>query len=222
MEFIALTGLPRTGSTLLSAILSQNPEIHSEGLSPVMRMVKGADEALKIEKGHIIAGNKENAFIRTVHNIYKNYYSDINAKFVFDKHRSWIIPVHEDLIKRYIRKDPKLIIQMRDFGEIQESFRKLGVNKSEQEKEHGVSKQWYDNLIKLRSKNLPNHLWIDYNDLVEDAPKVIKSIYDFCDIPFFENHYYENIQNPNKINDNVYNIDGLHDIRSSIGFRDSI
>jgi hypothetical protein len=30
-QFVCLSGLPRSGSTLLSAILSQNPKIHAEG-----------------------------------------------------------------------------------------------------------------------------------------------------------------------------------------------
>ena len=34
-QFVCLSGLPRTGSTLLSAILSQNPLIHAEGNSAV-------------------------------------------------------------------------------------------------------------------------------------------------------------------------------------------
>ena len=38
-QFVFLSGLPRTGSTLLSAILSQNPKIYSEGNSAVCQLM---------------------------------------------------------------------------------------------------------------------------------------------------------------------------------------
>jgi len=38
-QFVCLSGLPRSGSTLLSAILSQNPLIHAEGNSAVCQIM---------------------------------------------------------------------------------------------------------------------------------------------------------------------------------------
>jgi len=38
-QFVCLSGLPRSGSTLLSAILSQNPLIHAEGNSAVCQLM---------------------------------------------------------------------------------------------------------------------------------------------------------------------------------------
>ena len=38
-KFIGLSGLPRSGATLLSAILDQNPEIHAEGSSAVCQLM---------------------------------------------------------------------------------------------------------------------------------------------------------------------------------------
>ena len=38
-QFVCLSGLPRSGSTLLSAILCQNPLIHAEGNSAVCQLM---------------------------------------------------------------------------------------------------------------------------------------------------------------------------------------
>ena len=38
-QFVCLSGLPRSGSTLLTAILSQNPLIHAEGNSAVCQLM---------------------------------------------------------------------------------------------------------------------------------------------------------------------------------------
>ena len=35
-QFVCLAGMPRAGSTVLAAILSQNPQIHTEGNSPML------------------------------------------------------------------------------------------------------------------------------------------------------------------------------------------
>jgi Sulfotransferase family len=38
-QFVCLAGMPRSGSTVLAAILSQNPQIHTEGNSPMCQMM---------------------------------------------------------------------------------------------------------------------------------------------------------------------------------------
>ena len=38
-QFVCLSGMPRSGSTLLSSILSQNPIIHAEGNSAVCQLM---------------------------------------------------------------------------------------------------------------------------------------------------------------------------------------
>ena len=43
MEMVFLAGLPRTGSTVLSAVLSQNPDIYAGTNSPVCQLMIDAD-----------------------------------------------------------------------------------------------------------------------------------------------------------------------------------
>ena len=50
MKFYFDCGLPRSGSTLLTALLNQNPDIHAGTLSPVFELMYFSDDILKENK----------------------------------------------------------------------------------------------------------------------------------------------------------------------------
>jgi len=84
-----ISGLPRSGSTLLAAILRQNPRFHANMTSPVgaiylamMNAVSRKNEAAvfidEAQKRELLAG------------VFRNYYHAIGAdKLVFDTNRIW-------------------------------------------------------------------------------------------------------------------------------------
>src|SRR6056300_1599905 len=94
-------GLPRSGSTLLTALLNQNPQIHAGTLSPVFEVMYYTQDRLKGEQAQ--AFPKPEIFQRMVSNVITEYYSDRNESVIVDKCRAW--PAHIDLIKQYITPD---------------------------------------------------------------------------------------------------------------------
>ena len=59
-QFVFLSGLPRTGSTLLSAILSQNPKIYSEGNSAVCQLMFDMQQScINKAKEQLIANKRQ-------------------------------------------------------------------------------------------------------------------------------------------------------------------
>ena len=46
MTYYFMAGLPRSGSTLLSALLNQNPDIHSEPSSPLCGMMFNLERSI--------------------------------------------------------------------------------------------------------------------------------------------------------------------------------
>ena len=83
-----ISGLPRSGSTLLSAILSQNPRFHASMSSPLSIIVasllanmSGANEFAMFmdhkQKMNILAG------------VFENYYAGQHKQVVFDTNRFW-------------------------------------------------------------------------------------------------------------------------------------
>ena len=97
MKFYFDCGLPRSGSTLLTAILNQNPNIHAGTLSPVFELMYYTNEILHKEQAQ--AFPKPKVFQEIVTNTLINYYSDVTNPVVIDKCRAW--PAHIDILKRY-------------------------------------------------------------------------------------------------------------------------
>jgi len=83
-----ISGLPRSGSTLLAALLRQNPQFQA-GMSGPLAGLFGA------LLGEMSARNEYSIFIddakreRILHGLFDNYYADSPAEVVFDTNRGW-------------------------------------------------------------------------------------------------------------------------------------
>jgi sulfotransferase len=88
-RFHFITGLPRSGSTLLAAILRQNPRFHAGMTSPVGAIFNaclgamGADNEFAV----LIGEAQKRAVLR---GIFENFYADIpDREVIFDTNRAW-------------------------------------------------------------------------------------------------------------------------------------
>ena len=88
MKFHFISGLPRSGSTLLAAILRQNPCIHASIQSPVGQCVTELHHAMSgANEAHwFITDTQRAAMLR---GLFENYYAGIKADIVFDTNRRW-------------------------------------------------------------------------------------------------------------------------------------
>jgi len=84
-----ISGLPRSGSTLLSALLRQNPRIHASISSPVMSLVNGLMRQMSQEnEGAVFIDDDQRE--RILKACVEAYYGDIHPhKLVFDTSRGW-------------------------------------------------------------------------------------------------------------------------------------
>lgn len=227
MSFVALSGLPRTGSTLLSAILSQNPEIHAEGNSSVCQLMWDMQVSCQSNSFEQLQANgRQSTQEDLIRSIPAIYYKNTNALNIVDKCRSWTLPANMDMLKRYITDDPKVIVLTRPVEEIVESFVRLRKNNgwtgdlesdllipdSEPIMRSLGGVEW------AQENNTGEFLFLEYAELVDDAQDVIKRIYNFCNWEFFP-HYFTNIKSLYKENDKVYGLIGQHDVRPEIGYR---
>jgi sulfotransferase len=84
-----ISGLPRAGSTLLSALLRQNPALHADITSPVGALVTGMMRAISQgnESALMIDDAQRESLLRGV---FDNYYHALHPiKTVFDTNRGW-------------------------------------------------------------------------------------------------------------------------------------
>ena len=226
-NFIGLSGLPRTGSTLLSSILSQNPEIHAEGNSAVCQLMWDMQcSVFGACNEQLTATSRLDTGIELIKNIPDIYYRDITASTVIDKCRSWTLPNNMAMLNKYIEHKPKVLVLERPILEIVESFVALRqANKYQGNPEEGLLDEWsepimrsYEGVKWAKANNSGEFLFIQYDDLLHDTKGVIKNIYEFCELESFE-HDFNNIINKHPENDEVYGMLGQHDIRPTINKR---
>lgn len=228
-QFVGLTGLPRTGSTLLSSILSQNPDIHAEGNSPVCQIMWTLKEVCEREASEQIMANRKVKFMGDMLlEVSHTYYRNITETIVVDKCRGWITEPYFKMLQNYIDNNVKILVLERSVTEVVKSFVHLFKN-------NNISKNEIDmRLSKLlepmsqpimssiaginwakKNNDKNTFLFISYNDLVDRTEETITKIYRFCGWKDFK-HNFNEINTKYKENDAIYNLKGMHDVRSKI------
>lgn len=216
-----LSGLPRTGSTLLTSILNQNPNIHTEGNSALCQLMW--DLKVSCENTEQIKNKQEmpNKLLSALpHLFYEN-----NDKKIIDKCRSWTLPANLELIDNYITKTPKIIIMLRPIVEIVKSFVFIRKMNGWGNPEEGLLDEGSEPIMRslegvkhTKSINSGQFAYYWYDDLINKPEATINSMYNFCGWNNFK-HQYDDIKNLTPEKDDVINLVGLHNIRPTISRR---
>ncbi|MEM9782754.1 MAG: sulfotransferase [Pseudomonadota bacterium] len=87
-QFHFISGLPRSGSTLLAALLRQNPRFHAGMSSPVAGLFEGV--IAQVSAGSEMASMvSETQRARILRGLFDSFYADHGEAVVFDTNRSW-------------------------------------------------------------------------------------------------------------------------------------
>jgi sulfotransferase len=113
-----ITGLPRSGSTMLSSIFLQNPKFHSSITDPLATFVQGMIETLGNEPGmksEVPVERRKN----TIQGMFNGFYNDVNKPVVFNTNRAWtyLTPLVKEVFP-----SAKFIVCVRDINWILDSF----------------------------------------------------------------------------------------------------
>lgn len=229
-------GLPRSGSTLLTALLNQNPQIHAGTLSPVFEVMYYTRDRLQGEQAQ--AFPKPKIFKKMVGTLIDTYYEDRNEPVVIDKCRAW--PAHIDLIKEYITSDPKIICTVRHPLDILASFIDL-INNSRSVSfidnallqqnmfitndtrchfmmsPGGIVWESMNALATAFRNNQTQHIhFIQYDDFVSDPKRVMQGIHSFLRMKPYE-YDFENVENKYREKDSeVYGLPTMHEVRHKV------
>lgn len=223
-----LSGLPRTGSTLLSAILSQNPDVYAGGNSALCQILWDAHVSVNFNAiEQLLATNKHSYMIKQIKKIPSVYYEDVKNKYVLDKCRSWTIQPNIDLLTNYVDNSPKIIVMVRNIEEIVKSFiflyqknnKMIDVDELLNLNSEPLMRS-FDGVINSFNDSSAHYHYVSYEKLINNTKEIVSDIYKFLEVPDFKNHDFNNIKILNKENDNVYGLQGMHDVREKIQKRD--
>ena len=236
MNFYFDCGLPRSGSTLLTALLNQNPQIHAGTLSPVFEVMYYTNDRLQGEQAQ--AFPKPEVFRRMVSNVITEYYSDRDEEVIVDKCRAW--PAHIDLIKEYITPDPKIICTVRHPLDILASFitlfhkdgglnfidkamLKQGMFITDDARCHfmmnpgGIVWESMNALATAFRQNQTQYIhFIQYDDLVSDPKRVMQGIHSYLRLKPFEYDFENIVQKDREKDKEVYGLPTMHEVRQKV------
>jgi sulfotransferase len=234
-KFYFISGLPRSGSTLLCCILNQNPLFYCSLSSPVLSIMNNLEDFISSDEFYR-ANPKQQQVHNIISSVINQYYSDVNQSIIFDKNRGW--PGAINYIESYIKQSAKIICLVRDINEILASFisliRKnknqggifdralidLGVVINDKSRcahlmsDEGVVARSLSQIKHALDNNLGDRLlFVEYNDLIYDPHETMKKIYAFLDEEYF-NHDFENIiQTEIEDDSEVYGLEDMHTVR---------
>ena len=120
-KFIAVTGLPRAGSTLLCQLLAQHPQVASDGhSSPLCNTLLGIRRMVSDDT--FFLSQLDNDFDRSYAHLFtamrgylRGWYQECDKPAVVDKNRAWLHAVEMLL---HIEPDARLIVCLRELGQI--------------------------------------------------------------------------------------------------------
>lgn len=234
-----LSGLPRSGNTLLSTLLNQNPKFYSSPLSPMLNCLISVDEILKTNENALMADFENNINFGLKHYV-EGFYSNIKEPIIFDRNKMWGSKKSIYIAYKYITDKPKIIYTVRDIPSILSSFITLiqgdeenfldkkineaGIKPYGTQTQNDLRCDWLMNyqilnclvfLTELLQVGIPVCL-IEYDDLIANPQEQLNKIYDFLEIE----HYAHDFLNIKKIeNENLENVGlpkNFHDVRSKI------
>src|SRR5882724_367118 len=205
-----ISGLPRSGSTLLAAILRQNPRIHASMSGPVGALFQELFTAMGAQHDYAPLISEEQRR-NVLHALFEGYYKGIlDKKIVFDTNRCWcsrmdaiaqlfpqarVIACVRDLawimdsFERLFRKSPLLFSRMFKPAETLTVYSRLDALAGSS---GPVRFAWNAMREAFYGEHADRLIVIEYEDLAREPRRMIDRIYEKCGMPHF-NHDFNNV-----------------------------
>ncbi|MBS0444668.1 MAG: sulfotransferase [Proteobacteria bacterium] len=228
-----ISGLPRSGTTLLSTIFNQNPRFAASISSPLARMVRAI-----VSESHAQAGFRrqcpEEKRRRLIENLIATYYEDAN-EVVFDTNRGWPllasllhdlhppakmiccvreIPWILDSFEVLVRRNPYALTSLFTGNEGQDVYSRAGTL-LRPEGVVGFALNGLKQVIYSRENKMI--LLVQYDDLCRSPKQVMQEIYRFIDEPYFEHDFNDLEASYDEFDDDL-NLKGMHTVRKELQY----
>ena len=198
-----LAGFPRSGNTLLSSILNQNPDVCCTANSITLEIMK---DVFFLKQTDIFINLPDQQSLDNVLDaVYPAYYKDWNFKYIIDRGPAGTTG-NLALLKKHFKQEIKIIFLVRPLLEVlaswitwslktPDSFIRKSAN-NPIEACHALMKnngqimrelRCMQNLLKPENKHHVH--FVDYKEIVEKPVVTIKGIYKFLGIPPFKHHF---------------------------------
>jgi sulfotransferase len=237
-EVFFISGLPRSGSTLLCNILAQNPEIFvskaTSGCVEILFSIRNQWDRIVEHQAEGIDRNQLKNLLKVVLNSY--HLTDKNI--IFDKGRGWLSMI--ETLEFALDKKAKMICTVRNINEILGSFEMLWRNTTGQS-QWNIEQNNYEKSLTVKGRcelwaeagqplgSAFNRLkdaidrghkdrlfFMEFDDLTNNPEQTIRNIYDFLNLEYYKHDFNNVVQVTKEDDDNIHRIKDLHTIRSVV------
>jgi sulfotransferase len=231
-----ISGLPRSGSTLLSAILQQNPKIHASVTSPLAMLCGVMQEAIS-DKNEFRSQFDPARRQALLHGVFSSYYHDLpNDRLIMDTNRGWtakmallarlfpssrvVCCVREvgwiiDSVERMLNKNPTQLSGMFGFKLSQSVYARA---ETLMNSNTGlVGKAWSTLREAWFGEHAANLIIIRYETLARDPGNTINRLYKELKAEPFD-HSFSNLDFEEPEYDAHLGMPGLHTVRPKVEY----
>lgn len=217
-----LSGLPRSGSTLLAAILNQHPDVHVTPTSGLIDLMGNVVNVWENNPTLHVQQTSDDEVIRLLKSVATAKYEHIEKPVVIDKSRGWPAPQIMKTMSRVLGEEPKIIATVRNVPDCAASF--VRIAKPDDVGEFlrsnsliGHLKESYLTLKTGYEHSPENFCIVDYDDLMDDPQTILDNIHKFLGL---SDHTYDlnNIESGvvKEKDEEIWNIPGLHEVQPKL------
>lgn len=217
-----LSGVPRSGSTVLAAILNQNPATHVSTTSGLVHALDGLANTWH-SAGLLNENDPERKKLaQTMRGAIDAFYEETDKPVIIDKGRGWPIPIIMHAMTQVLGHKPKIIATVRSVPDCMASF--VRVAKPEDLDAFMATGQLADHLkaayISLQEgyKYDPECFCIvEYEDLLANPKAQLDRIHEFLGLEPYD-YDLSNIDGTSVKEDdeNLHGYAGMHDIKPEL------
>jgi sulfotransferase len=233
-KYYFITGMPRSGSTLLCNILNQNPRFKASETSPTVGLLSVVSN-FWANSPECKASKNDSDLVNAQRAILDSLYSSVDAPVIFDKSRGWV-SAHE-LLEKVLGERPKMLVTTRDIPSILSScekiFRKelkakgptapvsLSMETIEGRLAHWTSAEQlvggcYNRLRDCIARVGKDDMhFIDFDNLTSNPELVMRVVYKFLGEEYYD-HDFNNIEQTTSEDDSAHGFIDLHTIRPKV------
>ena len=230
-QLFFLVAQPRSGNTLFTSIMNQNPDIACTPNSITLEIMKNL---FLLKETDVFQNYPDHKSLDNVLDVvYDIYYKDWPQPIIIDRGPVMTIG-NFALMQRHFKRPFKCIVLLRDLMDVLASYMKWYTENPDAFPNRHNCKNDEEKLSKIMNKdgavakdleaiknsyNYPSLChYVKYNDLVAQPEKEIRKVYQFMGLPYF-NHKFEDLQqvevNGMKYDDTIVG-KNMHNIRSVV------
>jgi hypothetical protein len=222
-----LAGLPRSGSTVLAALLNQHPSLHATSTSGLLDILVGtltAWNSSQTVRASMDKAASEDEIQRILRTICEEKYAKVNKPVILDKARGWSSSINIPTMTKVLGHKPKIIATVRNIPDCVASFVRIAKPEDkyqflrDSELVHHV-KESYQSLESGYHMAPECFLFIDYDNLIQNPALQLQRIHKFLDLPDHD-YDFNNLDGTNlrERDEEVWEVKGLHDINPKLEY----